>query len=130
MDWQHIRNFYQAGFPFPTPTPIRVRNLGVSTVEVQFRSVLDSSKTISAMGCEEYNVYAYAEAWFRSPNGEAVTIDCDWGSCVSGLDSDSNRTISNSSVRFTDDDIDPQRADLFKTLISTYKKILKTTDSQ
>lgn len=81
QDWVHARNFYQAGFPFPTPTSISVRNLGASSAELQFRSVVDSTKSLPPFGCAEYDVYAYAEVWFRSLHGDEVTIDCNGGKC-------------------------------------------------
>ena len=123
----HVQTFYQAGFPFAKATPIRVRNLEMSNVEVQFRSAFDSVKTIPALGCHDYDVYFYAEVWFRSPNGDEVFIDCGWGSC-SMLDGANSLIASHDqSNSFTDDDIDPRKAALFKELVSTYKKILQET---
>jgi hypothetical protein len=128
--WTHVKNFYQAGFPIPTESYIRVRNRGAARAEVQFRSVVDSTKTLQDFGCVDSRFYAYAEVWIRSLDGHMVTVDCQWGKCSEGIVNDSADDISIPLGCFTDDDIDPRLAELLQSLKEIYKEILTLSRHQ
>jgi hypothetical protein len=92
--WVFVEKWYGGGV-------IRVKNRGSSPLRVQFRSVTNTTRTVEPLRCTEYSIAPYTEVFFKSPNGDSVTIDSGGGRCLLNLQEEQQAGL------FSEDTVSP-----------------------
>jgi hypothetical protein len=75
-DWVYLKKYYSFG-----SVKIYVKNLSAHRVKVEFREIINDNIELGAFECVNHSVSPYTEVWFKSIDGNEVSVMSEFGSC-------------------------------------------------
>ncbi|MFI3219268.1 MAG: hypothetical protein QX189_09120 [Methylococcales bacterium] len=77
-DWVYLAKYYSL---FKVNFYVKNVSSNGNTAKVQFRSIYRNEIELEGFRCSNQSAIVYTEVWFKSSNGQSVTVQSGFGSC-------------------------------------------------